>query len=56
MHVHNPTSQSRLCPGLGANLEPFEVREVPDGFKKCSECRCVVSGEKASKTKAAEAE
>jgi len=44
MELHNPTSQSRLCASLGENLEPFETREVPDGFEQCSSCRCVTSG------------
>lgn len=52
MPAHNPTNQSRLCPGLGRNLEPYEVAETPDGFVKCEGCQCVVSdGKPAAKSK-----
>ncbi|GAC1535731.1 MAG: hypothetical protein NVS3B1_30070 [Marmoricola sp.] len=52
MQIHNPSNQSYLCVSLGENLEAYEVRDVPDEFVPCSDCRCVESV-KASKKDAA---
>lgn len=41
MQVHNPTNQSRYCAGLGRNIEPYEVVDVPDDFEVCDCCKCV---------------
>lgn len=46
MQVHNPLNQSRLCHGLGRNLEPYEVADVPAKFEKCDSCKCVLMSDK----------
>lgn len=51
MQIHNPSDQSRLCVRLGEYLEPYEVRDVPAGFARCADCRCVESTRKASPKK-----
>lgn len=44
MQLQNPTNQSRPCPGLGRNIEPWEITYEENDFVKCEGCRCIVSG------------
>lgn len=52
MQLHNSTNQSRLCPSLGRNVEPFEVVDVPDKFELCDGCQCKLYGDEPKPAKA----